>query len=768
VASTSVPVAARPAIGRTHDVDVLSRLVLEQRARLITLVGPGGVGKTRLAIALADSLRGAFGDQAAFVDLTAIHEPGLLMASLAEAFDVRETPARPIEVALIAALRATAAFVVLDNFEHVLSAAADVGRLLAACPRLTVVATSREPLGLSWEQLYPVAPLGVPDAHARSPEAVGLSAAVVLFCQQARLVRPDFELTSANAAAVAEVCRRLDGLPLAIELAAARVRVLAPDALLAQLRQRSLGLLASGPADAPTRHRTMRLAIAWSYDLLSPSQQLLLCRLSVFVGGWSLEAIDDLTSDTPVAALTALEALVDKHLVLLETSPDGEVRCRMLETIRGFGIEQLQASGEWEARRQAHARAVVSLVERTSPLLLGGAQQVGLSVLAREHDNIRAALEWAASSPGDEPAQIGLRLGGALWLFWRVRGFVSEGRARLERLLERSTAPTAARARALYADGYLAFAEGNADHAETLLTQSLEVSRQVGDWWSESYALQGLGHAALIRGQADAAAALYTTRQLIARERGDMYGLAQAQNALGEVARMRGQLERAASLYSDSLAIRRGLGDTRGVGMGLSNLGHVFLAQGDVAAARAAFEECLRLAAELGSQYSSAVGLAGLAGVALAEGRPAQAARLLGSTAAALDEVGSQLEPADRAAYDRTLAATRARLGAAAFERELLAGRGLPYAELVAMGGPEPQPPAATGAGGPGPATAGLSPREREIAVLIGQGRTSKEIGEILGITERTADTHAAHIRDKLGLRSRAEIAAWVARQSPG
>ena len=615
-------------------------------------------------------------------------------------------------------------------------------------------------------------------------EDIRVAPAVALFLQQARAVRPSFALTAANAGTVAEICRRLDGLPLAIELAAARTRVLSPEAVLAQLRQRPLHLLRGGARDTPERHRTLREAIAWSYGLLEPSQQTLFRRMSVFLGGCTLEAVQAVLDDEATVA-AGLESLLDKHLLAsaeLDDEASEDVRYRQLEMIREFGVELLEASGEADVARERHARYLVTLVERAAPGLYGAQQQVWIERLLREHNNIRAALDWSAASSSDGQARtLGLRLAGSLWLFWRVRGFVTEGRARLATLLaaegvtfDADSAELSAGsasvvvARALYAAGYLAFAQAAADDANSLLSASLEMGRAVGDLWSQSYALHGLGHAALLRGDFPRARRLYTERLSMAREQHDDYALGQTLNALGEVARCVDEPDQARPFYEQSLAIRRRLGDTRGVAMGLCNLGHVAVAAGDSAAARRAFDEGVRLMEQLGHQYGQAVCVSGLAAVAMAEGRAPAAARLLGATVAALEHVGDSLEPPDMLAHERTLGAAQAALGAA-FESEFRVGRALRLADAVALGQadavvaePSKDGPAAM-AGAFADADL-LSPREQEVAILIARGCTSQAIAAALVITARTADTHAAHIRDKLGLRSRAEIAAWAIR----
>jgi non-specific serine/threonine protein kinase len=732
-----LPLTTRPLVGRDGEVDAVRALIVDEHTRLVTLVGPGGVGKTRLALAVADLLGDHFADGASFVDLAPVRDPGLVLATIAEALGIHETPTQSLLTALTNALAGRSQLLVLDNFEQVVRGAQVLPRVLELCAGVYIVASSREPLGISWEQQFQVAPL---------PS----DAAAALFVQQARTVRPNFALSASSAATVAEICRRLDGLPLAIELAAARTRVLSPEAILGQLRERPLSLLSGGARDAPERHRALRETIAASYDLLEADEQALFRELSVFVGGCPLAAVE---------TLATLEALVDKHLVRTEEIDD-EVRARMLETIREFGSEQLTAVGALDLASERMAMWLVDLAEQAAPALYGREQHVWMARLAREHDNIRAALDWCADARDPSALELGLRLGGALWLFWRVRGFVREGRARLARLLARPGEATRARARALYAAGYLAFAYGAAEEARPLLEESRAMAEAAGDTWTQGYALQGLGHVELLNGNLLRANALYAERLDVARAQGDDYGLAQAWNALGEVARCLDEPSRAREMYEQSLALRRRLGDARGVGMGLANLGHVLLAEGDVLAARRTLREAAAVALELEHRYGVAICLSGFAAVALVDGDPARAARLIGATVTTLEQVGSALEPPDRLAYERTVDAVRASLGPARYTALTVEGQALSMEDVLvlvdaAVEEARPTVPSEIDA---------LSAREREVAMLIARGQTSQGIAAALVITRRTADTHAAHIRDKLGLRSRAEIAAWATR----
>jgi non-specific serine/threonine protein kinase len=486
--------------------------------------------------------------------------------------------------------------------------------------------------------------------------------------------------------------------------------------------------------------------------------------MSVFAGGCTARAVEFVHPGEDAAG--DVESLVDKHLVRLEIGADGESRYAQLETIREFGLEQLRASGEGDDAHQRLAAYALERVEALTPELFGLGQAAASQGLLAEHNNIRAALDWCVAAHRPETIRLGLRMAGALWLFWRVRGFVGEGRGRLQALLGAAgaaSAPSTELGRALHAGGYLAFALGEAEAAQALLSAALEMGRHVSDAWTQSYALHGLGHAALLRGDLQQARALYGDRLAIARAQDDEYALGQALNALGEVARYLDERGVARRYYEQSIAFRRRLGDARGVAMGLSNVGLVAAAEGETGRARELLSEALALLEQLGNPYGEAVAISALAAVAAADGDHDCAARLLGASAAILERLGNPLEPADRLAQQRTEELARRALGSA-FEAAYGAGRSLSPTEAKRLGlatravaAPREEPSPRVLA----PGVAGLSPREREVVRLIAAGRTSEEIAEALVISPRTADTHAAHIRDKLGLRSRAEIAAW-------
>jgi predicted ATPase len=722
-------------VGREHSLGAVSTLLQGTEGRLLTLSGPGGVGKTRLAVQVARTVQEHYADGVAFADLSPLREVPLVASAIAAALGVREQGRQPLREALVAHLRGRQVLLVLDNAEQVLAAAAAVvAALRAACPGLRLLVTSRVALRLQGEQVYPVPPLALPDTSSqRAPEALGAVAAVALFVQRARAVRPEFALTPQNAAAVAALCAWLDGLPLAIELAAARVGVLPPAALLARL-DRALGVLTGGPRDQPARQRTLRDTIAWSYDLLAPQEQTLFRRLAVFAGGATLAAVEAICTPMapdaaaparPAAALEVLgdlAALVEASLLRCEEDARGEARYRLLEMVREFARERLEATAEGPAARERHLTWCLALAEEAGPQLRGPEQQRWLARLEAEHDNLRAALGWAREQGAGEP---GLRLAVALWRFWDVRGHLSEGRSWLDALLAGSrAAPAALRATALSGAGVLAHGQGDYGPATALLEEALALYRKRGDKGGSALALQHLGSVAVDQGDYGQARALYEEALALKRELGDQPGVATSLFDLGLVAHEQGDAGRAAALYAECLARYRGLGDTQGIARALGNLGTVAHDQGDYGRARALYEESLALFRELGakesialtliclgnvahdhgddgraasrheeavalcralgSKWLAAYGLEGLATVAGAAGQGERSARLFGAAAATRRLIGAPLPPRERPHYERLVAAARAHLDAAAFAAAWAAGEALSLEQAIA------------------------------------------------------------------------------------
>jgi non-specific serine/threonine protein kinase len=642
-----LPAPATRLIGRGPDLARLRDLFAGDGDRLVTLTGPAGVGKTRLALALAADLFDDFADGAWFVSLDAIHDPTLVPFAIGRALGVREISARPPVEQLTDALRRRQALLVLDNFEQVLPAATLVAHLLGACPDLTMVVTSRAPLRLQGEREYPVPPLSTESrAVAAAPPLSDLPPwyghagahhlappAVELFVSRARGVRPDFELTEANADVIAAICRQLDGLPLAIELAAARTKVLPPPALLERLEARaghgSLDLLGGGARDLPARQRTLRDAIAWSYDLLSPAGQRLLRRLSVFVGGWTVDAAEAVCAGdgiAPAEVLDLLAELVDQSLVV-SVEMGGEPRFRLLEMLRDFGAEQLAAADEVGAVEDRHTAYHVALAEAAAPELRGPRQAQWLWRLEADHDNLRTVL---ARSLERGAAATALRLVGVLTAFWVGHGYLVEGQAWTERALAAGAgAPAPLRARALLGLGTLAWRRSAFPTARAALEPALPLLRELGDRHGEALALKLLGNERRPLGDLRGARALHERSLAIYQELGDERSVAELLNNLAGIARDEGDLAAARSTYAECLAIFRRHGDRQGTGVALVNLGAVARDLGEYDAARDLGEEALAIYRAVGDRRGIGRALLGLGILALRRGEPAAARPLL-------------------------------------------------------------------------------------------------------------------------------------------
>src|SRR5215204_262131 len=503
-----LPVPLTPLIGRDQEIEAVAALLTQLTVRLLTLTGPGGTGKTRLALAVAERLAPAFPDGVVFVSLAPVADPALVAPAIAERLGVRERAEQTLREALVTHLAGKRLLLVLDNFEHVLPAAPLVAELLGTCPALRVLSTSRAALHLSGEHLYSVPPLALPDARRLPPlEELGQTAAVRLFVDRARAVKSDFTLSEANTPAVVEIVHRLDGLPLALELVAARARALSPAALAVRLDRR-LPLLTGGAQDLPDRQRTLRNTIAWSYDLLRPNEQTLFRRLGVFAGGCTLEAAEAVADlDKPFDVLEGMTALLNTSLLQSEEQA-AEPRYTMLATIREFAQERLIESGEESATRDRHARFFRDLAERAGPEIVETADPAWLDVLDREHDNLRAALAWSRDTDDHDTL---LRLAGDLAMFWYYRGYLGEGQRWLDQALETPADAHAARPRAwaLTNSGMFANVGGETDRAIALLTESLPWWEQTDDGWGRAFAGSQLGGAHVSQGRYDEAAPLF-------------------------------------------------------------------------------------------------------------------------------------------------------------------------------------------------------------------------------------------------------------------
>jgi non-specific serine/threonine protein kinase len=786
-------------IGREGESAKVRRLLAT--TRLLTLTGAGGVGKSRLAQRVAEGVMADYVDGVWLVELAPLADPTLVPRAVAATPDLREARGLAPADALIDFLGDRTILLVLDNCEHLVEAAAGLAvGLLRGCPGLRILTTSREPLRIGGETVWRVPSLALPDPYLPpSPDEIGRSEAVSLFVERARAHLPDFGLTAENAPAVVEICNRLDGLPLALELAAARIGVLAPAQIAQRLDDRFRLLTGGGRASLP-RQQTLAASIAWSYDLLSEPEQRFFCRLSVFAGGWTLEAAEAIGG---ADALDLLTRLVGKSLVVAE--PGAEVRYRLLETLRQFAAERLREDPEAEhATRRRHAEYFLALAEAAETEWHGPHHGTWLRRTALELDNLRAAFAQLA---GDEDGPAALRLANALAFFgtldrnrgeirdWleralampaaeectteRAKGSTNAGwlaaflgdyaaaRRRLDQALTcaRALGDEAREGEALGFLAMLASFQGDLEAQYVLGERALALARKVGDRWGMARTTDGLALLEAERGGLVAAIERLEVSLRLSEEAGDTLGAALTRNSLGDLVRRMGDYARAESLYSKTLAELGTLGLGNSYPGLIHNLGCLAYYRGDNRKAAALFEESLEAFRAMSDWRGVAECLAGLASVAAGEGDDARAAQLFGAAAALLEGMGAVAVDVNRAERERDEATVRARLGEKAFARAKDAGRALSLRRAIAVATERPPSPAeaAPTAGEVRPAVDPLTPREREVAALVARGLSNRQIAAELVISERTAANHVAHILDKLGLPSRAHLAARAA-----
>jgi len=725
VRQNNLPIQPTPLLGREREVVETTDLLRRADVRLLTLTGTGGTGKTRLALQSAAEMIDEFEDGVFFVALAPISDPELVASAVAEALSVSESAGGALEEDLREFLSNKELLLVLDNFEQVVDAAPLVSRFLSTCPGLEVLVTSRVLLRVYGEHEYAVRPLQLPDPRDLPPiETLRQYEAIRLFTERAHAAKADFSLTNENAPAVAEICARLDGLPLAIELAAARIKLLSPQAMCSRLSN-PLKFLTGGARDLPERQRTLRGAIAWSHALLDEGEQALFARLSVFSGGCALEAVEavcDAEGDLPIDSMDGVSSLLDKSLLRQEEGLENEPRFVMLETIREYARERLEVSGEAEEIRRLHAEHLLALAEQGESKLREAEEAAWLERLDREHDNLRAALSWALES---EETELGLRLAGGLWRFWFMRGHYNEGRRWLEEALARDERASAVRAKALEAVGWLADDQGDIDRAVAAAEEGLSLSARTKTQSSVTASFQRLlGSAAYVRGDHEQAARLYEESLALGREARDERGVASSLLRLGNVSSDRGDHEKAKEFYEEGLALSRKLDDKallasalisvgaefllqgdheRGAMLNeeaaglyrergnsghlqyaLDNLGWAALMRGDEQQAEALHQECLALSRQLGDKLVAAEALDGLACSASTRGEAERVARLFGAAEALREAVGYQQEPREHTLREPYLTVARPRLAEPMWDAAWAEGRRLGFEEAIA------------------------------------------------------------------------------------
>jgi predicted ATPase/DNA-binding CsgD family transcriptional regulator len=766
-----LPLGLTSFVGREREISELERL-LADGARLLTLTGPGGSGKTRLASAVALEVVERFEDGVWWAELAPVSDPNLVPQALARALNVPETPGRSLTDAIADDLRDLEILIVLDNCEHLVEACAVLAdALLRACPSLSILATSREALGVAGERTFPVPPLSSPEARDLSVEELQGFESVRLFVERARYRLPDFSLDYRNAPSVAEICRRLDGIPLAVELAAARTRVLSVEQISSRLAD-NFRLLKSEGRTLDPRQRTLGAAIGWSHELLDEPERILFCRLSVFVGGFDLEAAEAVCTGEGIEeddVLELLSRLVDKSLVLVGESDGEEARYRQLETIRQYGREKLEQSGELYPASLRHARYFMALAEEAEPDLRGPDQVARFRHLERENDNFRAALSWSLGheeESSQEIAEVGLRLTVALWLFWNIQGS-TEGYRWVEEALRKTNERTPVRARALGGAGWMSLWGGDYNRAISLLEESVALFEELGDTDEAAISLAYLGMTAVRQADVDRVFALREEADALRQEPSlGQRALAELLFFLAAASSSEGDYQQAMTNFEESLAVFRGLEDARGISRCLISFGMVSIMAHDYESTQSVVRPGLESVKGLGDKPGTSFALLVAAALAGVRRDPTRAARLWGAAEALREAIGLSMGHQDRVDYDYEgrVAAARARLDEADWQAAWNEGRTMSPEQAIeyALEGQATQHEHVASTA-PDALPAGLSAREVEVLNLVAQGLTNAQIAKDLFISPNTVNRHLNSVYRKLGVTSRAAATRFAA-----
>ncbi|MGW8249367.1 MAG: LuxR C-terminal-related transcriptional regulator [Anaerolineales bacterium] len=811
----NIPVQLTSFIGREEELAEVVRLLSD--SRLVTVTGPGGCGKTRLAVQVSNKIYGLYQDGVWWVDLASLLDPALVTQIIVHTFGLRPAPDQPLMETLLSFVSSKKMLIVLDNCEHLHSASAQVSRrLLTEAPDLSILATSREAMGIEGESLYPLAGLALPISNKEIWQAdrshLDLQTimdydAVKLFVERARSISPSFKLTVDNAPAVIEVCRRLDGLPLALELASARANVLTIQDIAARLNDR-LSLLTSGERRGfEPRHHTLKAAIDWSYDLLTHDEQKLLNRLAVFATGCSLDTAESICSGgeiLPEQMLDLLSSLVDKSLIIAETTHKAPARYRLLETIREYAAEKLYEAGEMTLLRDRHLDLYLARAEEAMPKQFEAYQQLWLNWLEAEHDNLRAALSWALES---RRIEAGLRLASALTYFWEIHSYVQEGLSWMERLLDEADDRVSLKVHvdALVFASFQYMLLGNAQAATSHARQAVELAEAAGDANNPTlaFAMDGMasaaktagdfqtafniaekniriyrkagppfylgmsllsqGETAIQLGYYEYARELLNESLTLARQDGDKYRQAHSFNSLGDLWRLEHNYTEAASAYESAAVFLKELGAQRDLASLFSNLGYVYLHQGKVERAHRLFCESMTIHQTQQNMPGMTDCLIGFAATAVVGGQPAAGTLLLGAAAAISKLPSASKWRANQMEYDQYLSLAREGLSADDFEEQQEAGHSLSLDQAVEYA--RQLQFHAEAILSTKEKYGDLTERELEVAALIARGKTNREIAQDLVLSKRTVEKHAANILSKLELANRSQIVRWAINQ---